>query len=82
MARRADDDLIGDHETDPGAGKYRLGERAEIDDPLVGVQRLQRRDVQVVEPEQPVRIVLENQQILIGRHLDQPAPDVSGQRDA
>ena len=49
---------MGDEETHPRTGEAGLGERAEVDDPLVGVERLQRGERLVVEAEQPVRVCL------------------------
>ena len=40
---RVDHGLVGDEEADPGAGEAGLRERAEVDHPLVGVERLERR---------------------------------------
>ncbi|GAA0726295.1 hypothetical protein GCM10010199_37640 [Dactylosporangium roseum] len=77
-----DDGLVGDEEADADTGKVRLGERAEVDDPLVVVEGLERRAGRAVEAEQPVRIVLEDQQVGVRGDGEQRAAGRHRQRDA
>jgi hypothetical protein len=81
VPRGADDRLVRDQEAHPGAGKHRLGERAEVDHLAVSVQRLQRRVVPVVNAEEPVRVVFQDQEVFVARHGEQFAPHIGTQRD-
>ena len=75
------DGVRGEHPADPEAGRERLGERTQVDDPLV-VHRAHRRDRLGVEAEQPVRVVLDDQQVGLLRDLQHPGPPLQGLGDA
>src|SRR5215210_2652082 len=70
---------LGVHPPEPDAGGEDLGERPEIDDPVeVSLLLLQRREGGErlsLEAEHPVRIVLDDHQVELARHLQElPAP--------
>ena len=67
--------LVGDDVPDACSGQPGLGERAEVDDPPIGVEGLESRQaVDAVGREQAVRVVLDQQQIMLGRDRQQPSP--------
>ncbi len=71
-AVRGEHPLVGDHVAEPGAGEAGLGGGAEVDHLAAPVQRLQGGARAGLAGEEPVRVVLDHQQPLLGRRLQQP----------
>lgn len=69
-ARRRDR-LVGDDVAHPGAGERGLGERAEVDHPVVLVQGLEHRQRGTAGTEEGVRVVLDDEDLLAPRQLQQ-----------
>ncbi len=68
-------DLLGGpgEVADPHARADRLGERRSVDHPARRVGREhRRRQLGVAEPDQPVRVVLEDPEAVLGGELDEP----------
>ena len=59
-----------DRPAEPDAGREDLRERAEVDDELAAVEREQRRQRLALVAQQPVRVVLEHEQLALVRDLD------------
>jgi hypothetical protein len=69
------DDRFGrDHEADPQRRAERLGERADVDDPALGVEPLDRFERPVEVPELGVVVVLDHRRALVTRELEQRTP--------
>ena len=63
-------------------GDEDLRERAEVDDVLAAVERVERRQRVALVAQQPVRVVLEHEQLALGGEPDEPAAALERHRDA